>query len=44
MLLVPLSAVFQSLLRLPTIKLGLSGAGSWVGAFVYVLGPCGSLQ
>ena len=39
-----LSVGFQSLPPLSTIKLGLSGAGSWVGAFVYVLGPCGSLQ
>ena len=38
------SASFQSLPLLPTIKLGLSGAASWVGGFVYVLGPCGSLQ
>ena len=32
---------FQSL---PTTKLGPSGADSWVGGFVYVLGPPGSLQ
>ena len=43
-LLVPLSAVFQSLLRLPTIKLGLSGVDSRVDGFVYVLGLCVSLQ
>ena len=35
---------FQSLLLLPTIKLGPSGADSWVGGLVYILGPCGSLQ
>ena len=29
---------FQSLLPLPTSKLGPSGAKSWVGGFVYVLG------
>ena len=39
-----LSAGFQSLSPLPTIKLGSSGADSWVGGFVYILGPCGSLQ
>ena len=39
-----LSASFQSLPVLPTIKLGPSGADSRVGGFVYVLGPCGSLQ
>ena len=39
-----LSASFQSLPPVPTIKLGPSGADSWVGGFVYVLGPCGSLQ
>ena len=39
-----LSAGFQSLPLLPTIKLGLSGAGSQEGGFVYILGPCGSLQ
>ena len=42
--LAPLSAGFQSLPLLPTSKLGPSGANSWVGGFVYVLGPCGSLQ
>ena len=42
--LAPLSAGFQSLLPLPTIKLGPSGADSQVGGFVYVLEPCGSLQ
>ena len=40
MQLAPLSAGFQSLLLLPTNKLGLSGADSQVGGFVYVLGPC----
>ena len=35
---------FQSLPLLPTIKLGPSGADSWVGGLVYILGPCGSLQ
>ena len=44
MLLIQLSAGFQSLPPLPTSKLGPSGADSWVGGFVYVLGPCGSLQ
>ena len=39
-----LSASFQSLPLLPTSKLGPSGADFWVGGFVYVLGPCGSLQ
>ena len=39
-----LSALAQSFPLLPTIKLGLSGADSWVGVFVYILGPCGSLQ
>ena len=39
-----LSASFQSLPLLPTIKLGPSGTDSRVGGFVYVLGPCGSLQ
>ena len=42
--LAPLSAGFQSLLLLPTNKLGLSGADSWVGEFVYFLETCGSLQ
>ena len=37
-----LSASFQSLLPLPTIILGPSGADSLVGGLV--LGPCGSLQ
>ena len=40
MALAPLSAGFQSLPPLPTIKLGLSGAASRVGRFVYILGPC----
>ena len=44
MLLAPLSAGFQSLPPLPTVKLGPSGADSPVGGFVYVLGLCGSLQ
>ena len=44
MALAPLSARFQSLLLLPTIKLGPSGADSWVGGLVQALGPCGSLQ
>ena len=39
-----LSAGFQSLPTLPTSKLGPSCADPWVGGFVYVLGPCGSLQ
>ena len=37
-------ASFQSLPLLHTSKLGPSGADSWVGGFVYILGPCGSLQ
>ena len=36
-----LSAGFQSLPLLPTIKLGRSGADFQVGGFVYVPGPCG---
>ena len=44
MLLAQLSASFQSLPLLPTSKLGPSGANSPVGGFVYILGPCGSLQ
>ena len=39
-----LSAGFQSLTLLPTSKLGPSGANSWVGSFMYFLGPCGSRQ
>ena len=39
-----LSTGFQSLFQLPTSKLGPSGADSQVGEFVYVLGPCDSLQ
>ena len=39
-----LTASFQLLPPLPTIKLGPSGADSQVGGFVYILGPCGSLQ
>ena len=44
MALAPLSAGFQSLPPLPISQLGPSGADSQVGGFVYVLGPCGSLQ
>ena len=40
MLLALLSASFQLLSPLPAIKLGLSGADSYVGEFVYILGPC----
>ena len=36
-----LSAGFQSLPPLHTGKVGPSGADSWVGGFVYILGPCG---
>ena len=39
-----LPAGFESLPLLPTSKLGPSGADSLGGWFVYVLGPCGSLQ
>ena len=39
-----LSADFQSLPPLPTIKLGTSGADSRVDGLVYVLEPRGSLQ
>ena len=39
-----LSARFQSLPLLPTIKLGPSGADSHVGGLMHTLGPCGSLQ
>ena len=39
-----LSASFQSFPLLPTSKLGPSGADSQVDGFVYILGPCGSLQ
>ena len=39
-----LSPHFQSLLPLPTSKLGPSGADSRVGGLVYILGPFGSLQ
>ena len=39
-----LSAGFQSLPLLPTIKLGPSGADSWVSGLVYILGPHGPLQ
>ena len=41
MLLAQLWAGFQSFPLLPRSKLGPSGADSWVGGFVYVLGPCG---
>ena len=34
----------QSFTPLPTIKLGPSGANSWVSGPVHTLGPCGSLQ
>ena len=44
MALAQLSAGFQSLPLLPTIKLGLSGADSWMGGLVHALGPYGSLQ
>ena len=40
----PLSTGPQSFTLLPTIKLGPSGAGSWVGGLAHALGPCGSLQ
>ena len=39
-----LSAGFQPLPPLPTIKLGPSGADSRVGGLVHAVGPCGSLQ
>ena len=38
------SARFQSLTPLPTIKLGPSGADSSADGFVYIVGPCWSLQ
>ena len=44
MVLAPLSARFQLLPLLPTIKLGPSGTDSIVGGLVHSLGPCGSLQ
>ena len=44
MVLALVSAGFQSLPLLPIIKLGTSGADSWVDGFMYVLGSCGSLQ
>ena len=44
MLLAELSIGFQLSAPLPTSTLGPSGADSWVGGLVYVLGPCGSLQ
>ena len=39
MALTQLSEGFQSLPWLPTSKLDPSGADSWVGGFVYILGP-----
>ena len=42
--LVGLSGSFQPLPLLPTNKLDPSGTDSWVGGFVYILGPFGSLQ
>ena len=42
--LAPLSAGFQSLPPLPTIKLDPSGADSQVRGLVYILEPCRSLQ
>ena len=44
MALAPLSARFQSLPSIPTIKLGPSSADSRVGGLVNTLGPYGSLQ
>ena len=45
MLLARISASFQSLPLLPTTsKLGPSGADSWMGGFVYILGPWGVLE
>ena len=44
MLLAQLSAGFQSLPLLPISEVGPCGADSWVGGFMHVLGPCGSLQ
>ena len=44
MALAPLSAGFQSLPPLPTIKLGPSSADTRVGELVHALGPYGSLQ
>ena len=44
MLLAWLSPCFQSLPSFPTSKLGPFGAASWVGGFVYILGPHGPLQ
>ena len=44
MALAQLSTGFQSLPPLPTSKLDLFGADSHMCGFVYVLGPCGSLQ
>ena len=38
------SVSFQPLPPLPRIKLGPSGASSWVDELVYVLWPCGYLQ
>ena len=39
-----LSASFQLLPLLLTVRLGPSGTDSQVGGFVYILGLCGSLQ
>ena len=39
---VPLSTGFQPLPLLPTIKLGPSGANSWLGGLVHTPGPHGS--
>ena len=44
MALAPLSAGFELLTPVLTSKSGPSGADSWVGGFVYLLGPFGSLQ
>ena len=44
MALAPLSAGFQFLPPLPTVKLGPSGADSRVGGLLHALGPCESLQ
>ena len=43
-LLIQLLAGLKSLPPQPTRNLGLSAADSWVGGFVYILGPCRSLQ
>ena len=44
MLLARFLGSFQSLPPLITSKLSPSGAESWVGGFVHLLAPCGSLQ